>query len=357
LTKGAAPTGQGKVPRGFLERVVFSNLGAKREALLVAPGHGLDNAVVSLGGGKVLLATSDPLSVIPAVGLEESAWLSVHLLASDMATSGVSPQFAMLDLNLPPEMQLPEVARYVRAVGRECERLGIAIAGGHTGRYPGSGYTVIGGGTMFSVAGEGDYVTPAMARPGDRVLMTKGAAIGAAAVLSRAFPQTVRERAGRALLRRARSRLSECSSVRDATAASGVGLRTQVTSMHDATEGGILGGLSELSAACGLPVIADADNVHVPDDVRAVCDAFGLDPLTTLSEGTLIVTCAPGSVVGVLRALHGAGAEGYEIGRIGRRGQGRGLWLSSRGSKPQPHSPGRDGYWAAWSKAVRLGRG
>ncbi|MGH9919077.1 MAG: AIR synthase family protein [Nitrososphaerales archaeon] len=343
---------QGKVPREFLESTVFSNLGAKRSSLIVGPGHGLDNAVISLGGSKVLVVTSDPLSVIPSIWMKESARLSVHLLASDLTTSGVEPQFAMLDLNLPAEMELAAVGAYLKAVGDECAKLGIAIAGGHTGRYPGSGYTVVGGGMMLSVAGRDAYVTPSMAKPGDAVLITKGAAIGATAVLSRSFPSTVEKKAGAAMLGRARSRLRDCSTVSDARSAASVGLRENVTSMHDATEGGVLGGLSELSSACGLPVVVRREAIHVPEEASAVCGAFGLDPLTTLSEGTLIVTCRPGGVEGLRAALAKARIDSYEIGRVGQRGQGRGLWVSSRGSKPRAHAPEPDRYWEAYADGV-----
>jgi hydrogenase expression/formation protein HypE len=349
------PSQQGKVPREFLESVVFSNLGAKRSALLVKPGHGLDNAVVSLGGKKVLLVTSDPLSVIPSIGLKESAWLSVHLIASDLTTSGVSPQFAMLDLNLPPEMGLSEIGTFVKAIGDECKKLDIAIAGGHTGRYPGSGYTVVGGGMMFSVTERDAYVTPAMARPGDCVLITKGAAIGATAVLSNAFPETVREKAGAAGLRKAKSRLRDCSTVKDARVAASMGLRENVTSMHDATEGGVLGGLFELSSACGLPVIIKSERIHVPEEASAVCKAFSLDPLTTLSEGTLIITCRPAVVGDLTAALAQNRVESYEIGSIGQRSQTNGLWVSARGSKPRLLVPSSDAYWAAYSDSVRRG--
>jgi hydrogenase expression/formation protein HypE len=346
---------QGKVPREFLESAVFANLGAKRSSVLVKPGHGLDNAVISLGRRKVMLVTSDPLSVIPSIGMRESAWLSVHLVASDLTTSGVNPQFAMLDLNLPPEMELPAIGTYLKAVGDECKKLGIAIVGGHTGRYPGSGFTVIGGGMMFSVAERDAYVTPEMAKPGDAVLITKGAAVGATAVLARSFPATIRERAGAALLSKARSRLRDCSTVRDAQAASSAGLRKNVTSMHDATEGGVLGGLFELSSACGLPVIVAREKIHIPEEAAAVCGVFGLDPLTTLSEGTLIVTCRAGAVKDLRAALAKAQLDSYEIGRVGRRGEGTGLWVSSGGSKPQAHTPDPDGYWEAYSDAIRRG--
>lgn len=345
----------GKVPREFLESVVFANLGAKRSSLLVKPGHGLDNAVISLGGKRVLIVTSDPLSVIPSIGMRESAWLSVHLLASDLTTSGVSPQFAMLDLNFPPEMGLPSVGEYLNAIGDECRKLGIAIAGGHTGRYPGSGYTVVGGGMMFSVADKDAYVTPAMARPGDAVLITKGAAIGATAILARAFPETISKKAGAAMLKKAKARLHDCSTVKDARAAASQGLRGNVTSMHDATEGGVLGGLFELSSACGLPVIVAREKIHVPEEAAAVCGAFGLDPLTTTSEGTLIITCRREAVEGIREALAKEKVESCEVGRIGPRSLGRGLWVSAGGSKPRPHAPGPDKYWDAYSRAV--GRG
>ena len=343
---------QGKVPREFLEKVVFSSLGAKRDEVLSGPGHGLDNSVISLGGRKVLLATSDPLSVIPSVGLKRSAWLSVHLLASDMTTSGVPPQFAMLDFNLPAKMELPEVGVYLRAVGKECERLGISIAGGHTGRYPGSGYTVVGGGTMFAVADKEGYVTPAMAREGDVVLMTKGAGIGASAVLARSFPKTVGRKVGQALLRRARSRIGDCSTVADALAAASTGLRTSVTSMHDATEGGVLGGLFELSLACDAPVFVSEEKIHVSKEAAAVCAAFGLDPLVTLSEGTLLITCRKKAVERVEAALAAVRVPCYQIGRIGAKGSATGLWSAS---SEKPIDPGRDEYWRAYSESVERG--
>ena len=85
--------GLGKVDRDFLRRVLLRNLGAKNADILVGPGMGLDNAVLSIGAGRVMVITADPLSMIPSVGMEDSAWLTVHELASDLTTSAVKPQF------------------------------------------------------------------------------------------------------------------------------------------------------------------------------------------------------------------------------------------------------------------------
>jgi hydrogenase expression/formation protein HypE len=66
-----------------LDKVIYPRLGAARREIIVGPRFGVDNAVVRVGGGKVLVATTDPLSFIPGLRPSESAWLSVNLLASD----------------------------------------------------------------------------------------------------------------------------------------------------------------------------------------------------------------------------------------------------------------------------------
>ena len=70
--------------------------------------------------------------------------------------------------------------------------------------------------------------------------------------------------------------------------AAGSGCATPgVTSMHDATEGGVLGGLLEVATASGVGMRIDRDAIPVRPEVRAVCDHVGIDPYISISEGTL----------------------------------------------------------------------
>jgi len=347
----------GKASRAFLEKVVFENLGARRSSVLVGPGHGRDNAVISLPGKrKVMVVTADPLSIIPSLGMERSAWLTAHLLASDLATSGVAPQFAVLDFNLPPKLGTEDFRSYLKALGREFERMGVAIVGGHTGSYPGCDYTIAGGGMMFSFADESGYVTPSMAKAGDVLLMTKGAAIATTAVLAWAFPNRVSEETGAGILARAKGYLRECSTVREALEVSSLGLRDRVTSMHDATEGGVLGGAYELASACGRAVTVDTDSIHVSRETREVCALFGLDPLVSLSEGTLLITCRPDAVGEVVATLRRSRVACFAIGRVGESGEG--LRISSKGGRPKPFVPPEgDRYWEEYAAAARRGWG
>ena len=349
-----AKGGLGKVDRDFLRRVLSKATGAGSRAVLVGPGMGLDNAVISLGAGGVLIATSDPLSIIPSLGMKDSAWLTVHELASDLATSAVAPQFAVLDYNLPPSLSAEDFESYAVAVSDECKRLGISIVGGHTGRYPGCDYTIAGGGMMMAIADEEAYITPRMVQEGDIVLMTKGAAIEAAAVLALSFPETTERAVGSRVARRAASFIRRCSTVEDALTASSVGVRSGgVTAMHDATEGGILGGLYELAQASGRSLRVERERIHVPDESRKVCAAFGIDPLTTLSEGALLITCRPERSSDVLDRLAAKGLDAFKVGVVGSRGPG--LRLSGDASPRRYVPPKLDAYWEVYSRGTTEG--
>lgn len=168
--------------------MIFRRLGVKRREIVVGPRFGVDNSVVRIAKRSVLVATTDPLSFIPELGASSSAWLSVNLLASDLATSGFAPQYGIFDFNLPPSMNDRLFTEYWAAFHKECSRLGLAIVGGHTGKYEGCNYTIIGGGVLFAIGAEKEYLTSAMARDGDDIVLTKGAAIETTAILTRVFP-------------------------------------------------------------------------------------------------------------------------------------------------------------------------
>lgn len=343
----------GKAAPGVMDRSVYPNLGEKREAVLVGPGRGLDNAAISLPDGGVMILTVDPVSMIPAVGARVSAWLSVHLIASDITASGVDPEFAAFSYNFPPEVSAAQRDAYLRSVGDECKRLGIAIVGGNTGSYPGSRFTVIGAGTMLGASQEGAFVTPAMAMPGDSILMTKHAAIEATASLASSFPGLVAGEVGDSAAARARAMLKLCTTVGDAQAARKVGLGTEgITSMHDATEGGILGALDEMSSASGRAFAVDPGKIPVSSEAASVCSLFGLNPLETMSEGALLITCRPQRVEELLKTMRRGGGPVTLIGSVGR---GHGLLLSGRDGRTRAFRPGPDGYWGAYERASSSG--
>ncbi len=357
----------GKLLPAQFERLISPHLGAARPEVLVGPRAGADCAIVRLSAGRVMALTTDPLSVIPCLGMAASARLACHLLASDLWTSGLPPAYATVDFNLPPHMADAEIAEYWQAMSDEWARLEVAVVAGHSGRYAGCEYPIIGAATLIGVGDEGRYLTPAMAAPGDRIVVTKGCAIEATAIAAHLIPKRLiaaLETAGmtrpeaEAALARASASLAAVSVVADCRAALRAGVRDRgVSALHDATEGGVLGGLLELAKAAGHDLRIERARIPLAPASRAACEAWGgIDPYWTLSEGTLIAAVRPAHVAAVLAALAQAGIVAVEVGEV-MAGSGR-LWLTEPGAVVRTiDTPEPDPYWAAYERAVREGWG
>jgi hydrogenase expression/formation protein HypE len=350
-----APGPLGKIAPGQFERVIAPHLGAGRSEVLVGPRAGQDSALVRLGGGRMLAVTTDPLSVVPALGFEASARLSCHLIASDLWTTGIAPAWASITFNLPPQMNDAQLETYWLAMSDEWARLGVAVVTGHTGRYAGCDYSIIGAGTLMGVGDESAYLTPAMAGPGDRVIVTKGCAIEATAIAAQLFPRRLGARLGPDGLERARSMLGQVSVVADCRVALRVGVRERgVTALHDATEGGVLGGLLELARACGHDLAVERARIPLSPEARAACEVFGTDPYWTLSEGALIVTTRPEHAVAVLEALAVAAIPAADVGEVVPGGGALRLAEPGGGTSVLTE-PRADPYWPAYQRAVDEG--
>jgi len=224
----------GKISPEIFDQVILTQLGRKRREVLIGPQHGVDVGVVDLGSGQVMVTTTDPIFVVPPYGWERSAWFAVHILASDAATSGLAPNFITLDMNLPLGITRDQFERLWTAIHKTCDEIGMAVISGHTGRYEGCEYPMIGGATVICIGAKDNYVTPTMARVGDSVIITKGAAIEASGLFAVTFPQMLAEKYGEAFAKESEQIFWQMSVVEDALTAVQAGVRENgVTAKSD----------------------------------------------------------------------------------------------------------------------------
>ena len=344
----------GKVSPDVFASLIYPRLGHPRPEVLVGPRNGVDVAIVDLGGDRVLATTCDPVFVVPQFGFRRAAWFAVHILASDAAMSGLAPAYMAIDLNLPLAIQESELTELWDGIHETCVDLGIAIVSGHTARYEGCAYPMVGGATVMAVGEKASYVTSNMARPGDVLICTKGAAIEATALFGVTFPDALRTKIGADLAGRAERLFEQMSVVAEARVAAAYGVRDRgVTTLHDATEGGVIGGIFEIAQASGVGVRFDERAVPIRPEVEAVCRLVGIDPLTAISEGTLLLTVRPAHADGVLLRLRETGTVASVIGEIVTAAQGM-VRLSDQGERPLEH-PQVDPFWAAFGQALEAG--
>jgi hydrogenase maturation factor len=337
----------GKATAELFEQVILRRLGAPDPEILVGPKHGVDVGVVRVAEGVAMAMTADPVFVVPAYGWERAAWFAVHILASDASTSGLPLRWMSVDLNLPPEISDEDLTSLWDAFHRACDDLGIAVVTGHTARYDGCAWPMVGGATCLALGAEDAFVTPTMARPGDVVVVTKGAAIEATALFAATFPQRLASIVGDEVVRAGDALFEAMTVVPEARVASAYGLRDAgVTSMHDATEGGVLGGLLEVAVASDTGLRIDRDLIPVRPEVATICEAVGIDPYVSISEGTLLATVRPDHAEGYLAALAREGIEAAAVGEVLPPGEGRTLVVD--GEPRDLTHPGLDPFWAAF---------
>ncbi len=340
----------GKISPEIFNELIFPRLGAKNEHILVGPQHGVDTGIVEIGG-KAVSFTCDPVFIVPEYGWERAAWFAIHILASDAVTSGLKPRLLSIDLNLPMEMTRKQLDIMWDTMHRECEKLGIAVITGHTARYENCHYPMVGGATVVGIGELDEYVTPRMARAGDKIIITKGPAIEATGILATMFPRIIEKQFGRDFSQRAQSIFNKMSVVEDAMTAIGVGVRENgVTSMHDATECGIWGGLYELAQAAGLGVRIEKEKIVVEDGVLEICRYFDIDPYASISEGTLIISCRANKADEVVAALSRKGIRSAIVGEL--TGLEKGMVLVSNGVAGKLKHPIVDPFWKAFYGAL-----
>jgi hydrogenase expression/formation protein HypE len=166
----------GKISPEVFEELIYPRLGAENASILVPPQSGVDVGIVEIGGSAVAL-TTDPVFVVPEYGFERAAWFAIHILLSDLVTSGLPPTYLSIDLNLPMSITGKELEILWQVIHEECRRYGTSIVTGHTARYENCHYPMVGGATVVGVGSKDRYVTPALASEGDKIIITKGPAI------------------------------------------------------------------------------------------------------------------------------------------------------------------------------------
>ncbi|NUB89536.1 hydrogenase expression protein [Haloterrigena sp. SYSU A121-1] len=302
----------GKIDRQFFDRRVAPNLGADRDDVAVGPQHGVDFGVLEIGG-QALVSATDPISIMPQLGLERAARFALDLVFADVAVSGIPPSHLSICFTLPETMTDAEFATVWETIHEECVDLGVAVVTGHTARYSDPSHPWVGAATAMAVGDPDAIVRPDGARPGDRLLLTTGPAVESVGLLSTLFGDRLEAELSPNVIDDARERLAEVYCVRDALAAAAAG---PVTAMHDVTEGGLAGALNEMADGAGARFSVDRDAVPMRPGVREVCEHLEIDPWAATSSGSLLLAVDPEGVDDVVATLEDRDTVVAEIGRV-----------------------------------------
>lgn len=304
----------GKLPQDILRRVVFGRLGVPSVRVLQGPRVGEDAAVIDMGDRVIVVATDPITGAIGNVG-----WLVVHVNANDVASTGARPLWFLCATLLPEGADEGLVEGIMSQMHAACQEVGVALVGGHTETTPGLDRPILVG-FMMGEASKEDYVTTGGARPGDVIILTKGAGIEGTAVLAEDLGKVLESKVDGSVLQAAKMMVKRISVVPEAMRAVELG---GVHSLHDPTEGGLLNGVWEMAEAAGVGVELVESNIKIAPETRAVCDALGVDPLKVMGSGALLIVIEKGKEGDLISSLSEIDVEASVIGVIKHPEEGR----------------------------------
>jgi len=332
----------GKLDPIMLQQLVFKRLGKKDPRVLLGPSIGEDATVIDFGD-KALLVHSDPITG----AIENVGWLAVNICTNDIATRGVRPLWILTVLLLPNTVDSAQLKNITTQIDEAAKELGVAVVGGHSEVTPGIDRPII----VTTALGETPkekFVRTSGARIGDSIIVTKGAAIEGTAILSHELESFLQRKIDKKTIERAKKLIKRISVVKDALTAIEVG---GVHAMHDATEGGVAGGLQEIAWASNVGIIAYEKEISISKETEAICQALEIDPLRTIGSGALIISAQPKKTVDILAALKGKGIHATVVGKVVDKKEGTYI-VRRDGTKFDLSKPVKEELWKALKNNV-----
>lgn len=298
----------GKLPISVLKSKVLSRV-RSRGATVLPPAVGEDAAVIRLRPGVLLVIHSDPIT--EAVG--DIGWYAVHVAANDVAVTGAEPRWFLMTILLPEAPEALDILDDIMdGIERALREVGGELVGGHTEVTPRLDRPIVVATAFGLPVGRGPISTGG-AKPGDVVLLTKAAGLEGTSIIARDFEEALRRRGvAEEVIERARGYASQISVVKEALTLAKLG----ASSMHDPTEGGILGGLLELAIASGTTIKVEEVSIPVRPETRLIASALSLDPLKLIASGSLIASIERGKANGAIEALRREGIECSIVGHV-----------------------------------------
>jgi hydrogenase expression/formation protein HypE len=300
----------GKLPAAMLAELL-GRVQHRDPRVLLGPGIGRDAAVIDLGGDRLLVAKTDPVTF----AADQIGHYAVNVNANDIACMGARPAWMLATALLPPGAADDLPGMIFDQLITACDALGVELVGGHSEVTPAVTQPVVVG-AMLGEAMRDEIVLGGAAQPGDLVILTKGIAIEGTAVLAREFASAL-ERHGldRAAVARAAALLQRpgISVVADARA---VCAAAHPRALHDPTEGGLATALEELAVASNCTIRVDLSRAPILEETRRICDALALDPYGLLASGALLAVVAPSDRDAVIASLRSAKIDCQVIGEV-----------------------------------------
>lgn len=219
--------------------------------------------------------------------------LAVCGTSNDLAVSGAQVRYFSLGLVIEEGFPLSHVEEILRSVLSASEEVGASVVTGDTKVVPRG----MGGGIYINTCGIGKPMgevlpNPKRIIPGDRIMVSGPVGSHGIALLA------------------ARENLSPSANISSDLAhllplcEELITMKEDLRFMRDATRGGVAAVLNEITAGKGFGISLEESGIPILEEVRALSEILGLNPLEVANEGVLIAVVSPSRAEEALQRMH-----------------------------------------------------
>ncbi|MDU1078277.1 AIR synthase family protein, partial [Clostridium sp.] len=250
---------------------------------------------------------------------------------NDIASAGGEPVALLVTIMAPTSSSLEDIKNIMNEISEEAGKLNVEVIGGHT-EVTSAVNKLIVSITVIGKSLKGTSISTAGANEGDDIIITKYIALEGSSILANDYENRLKHVLTDKELDEARSLIDYISVLKEGKIAS----KYNVSSMHDITEGGLLGALFELAMASNKGFIIYEDKIPMLDVTKKIVGEFKINPLRLISSGSMLITSSEGNTV--VDALQREGIKATIIGKVTKN---KGI-LVSNGVELEVEEPKRD---------------
>lgn len=294
----------GKLNWDDLNELIKENKSVNRDDVRVKNGVGEDCSVIEYGDYECVVSTD------PITGAESNIGrLAVHINCNDIASCGVEPVGILVTILAPENTTMEELKSVMKEIDEETQKLNVEILGGHTEITKAVNKLIVSC-TAIGKGKKGSAVATSGAKEGDDIVVTKSLAMEGTSIAVNDYYEQIKGVLSETEVTEAKEYVNSISVALEGSLAGEFG----VNSMHDITEGGVLGALWEMAEASKVGFKVYEDKMPITIVTRKVCSKLNLDPLRFISSGSMLITTKNGEEL--VKLLQQKGINASVIGNI-----------------------------------------
>lgn len=268
----------GKLSSDLLKKIIFNNIERKRKEVLTTPVIGQDCGIIR--SDDLICVSTDPITATT----ENIGKLAVIINLNDIAAAMAEPFGVTVTILMPSHSSVEELEKISAQVLDECLNNNVQVIGGHT-EFTDSVNKPIVSITAFGKINMHKYLNRSNPKLSSYIYVTKNLGLEGSYIIAKEKQEELKEILTDSEIQEAHSYIKLLSVTKDANLVK----EKDICLMHDITEGGLIGALSELSENLKLSYELYDKQMPLTQVTKKICEHFKINPLKLISSGSMLI--------------------------------------------------------------------